>query len=263
MVASPSLGLACALGVLVSLAPRTDIRRTARSRAVTADSVINAYLAAVGGRSAVLAVRTRRLRGTYDEGQLHAATDIVWARPATRRVNVHAPGFEYSEGFDGSTWEYNFKTGQLKRDSGAAADAGRRGAEFDESFIDYRVKGHRVALVGLDTLNGRAAYQLRVTLADGWVKEYYFDPTTQLIVALRKSMPVHATGAAVASLSYYGDWRKVGAVLMAHSFVEREVATSRTMNTLHWDVIELNVTLEPSELAPPPRRVPKAICNDS
>jgi hypothetical protein len=39
--------------------------------------------------------------GRYDEGNMHATTDIAWERPGVRRVNVHAPGFEYSEGFDG------------------------------------------------------------------------------------------------------------------------------------------------------------------
>ncbi len=90
-----------------------------------------------------------------------------------------------------------------------------------------------------------------VTLADGWEKEYFFDTKTHLIVALRKSMPVHATGAAVVSLSYYGDWRRDGAVLEPHAFVEREVKTGRTMNALHWDAIELNAELSPSELQAP------------
>ncbi|HYL56975.1 MAG TPA: hypothetical protein VEU73_15495 [Gemmatimonadales bacterium] len=217
----------------------------------TAQRLIDDYLAAIGGYAAVEHIHTRRMRGAYDEGPLHATTDIAWARPATRRVNVHAPGFEYAEGFDGSTWEYNFATHVLTRDSGAAADAGRRGAEFDESFIDARAKGHHVELVGLDTLDQRETCALRVTLADGWEKEYYFDPRTYLIVAVRKAMPVHATGPAVISLSYYSDWRRVSGVLTPHTFIERERGSGRTMNILHWDLIELNPVLTPTALAVP------------
>jgi len=217
----------------------------------TADRLIDDYLAAIGGYAAVEHIRTRRMRGTYDEGALHATTDIAWARPATRRVNVHAPGFEYAEGFDGSTWEYNFATGVLKRDSGAAAAAGRRGAEFDESFIDYRAKGHHVELIGVDSLDRHQTCALRVTLADGWVKQYYFDPRAHLIVAVRKAMPVHATGPAVISLSYYSDWRRVSGILTPHTFIERERESGRTMNILHWDLIELNPELTPMELEVP------------
>src|SRR5690349_24086091 len=219
--------------------------------ATPADRLIDDSRAAIGGYAAAEHIRTRRMRGTYDEGTLHATTDIAWARPATRRVNVHAPGFEYAEGFDGSTWEYNFATRALKRDSGAAADAGRRGAEFDESFIDARAKGHHVELVVLDTRDQRETCALRVTLADGWEKEYYFDPRTYLFVAVRKAMPVHAPGAEVTSLSYYSDWRRVSGVLTPHTFIERERGSGRTMNILHWDLIELNPELTPMELEVP------------
>ena len=66
-------------------------------------------------------------------------------------MNVHAPGFDYAEGFDGRTWEYNFQKQQLVVDTGAAADAGRRGAEFDESFVDYARKGHTVQSLGAES----------------------------------------------------------------------------------------------------------------
>jgi hypothetical protein len=68
------------------------------------------------------------MRGSYSEGTLEAATDIVWRRPSLRRVNIDAPGFKCSEGFDAFTWELNLGTGKFVRDTGAAADAGRRGA---------------------------------------------------------------------------------------------------------------------------------------
>lgn len=221
------------------------------SQAKTADQVIGRYYEAIGGYDVLKKVRSRRMRGTYVEGDLRATTYIAWARPAMRRVNIHAPGFEYSEGFDGSTWEYNFQTQAFKRDSGAAEAAGRRGAEFDESFVDYRSKGHRVALVGVDSIGGRKASHVRVTLRDGWVKEYYFDTHTHLIIAMRKAMPIHATGAAVTSLSYYEDWKRNGDLLEPHTFIERDAATGRIMTTLHWDVIESNPKLLASELRPP------------
>lgn len=66
-----------------------------------------------------------------------ARTDIAWQRPDTRRVNIHAPGFEYSEGYDGRTLEYNFQTLRLVVDTGAAADASRRGASLTISHRQW------------------------------------------------------------------------------------------------------------------------------
>jgi len=229
--------------------------REASIEAPTADDIIAHYYRAIGGHEGLEQISTRHMWGTYSEGSLHANTDIAWKRPTLRRVNVHAPGFEYSEGFDGQTWEYNFQKQQLVVDTGAAADAGRRGAEFDESFVDYAQKGHTVELIGADSFENRAAHRIRVTLADGWQKEYVFDDSTGLILALRKAMPLHATGPAITSITDYEDWRTEGGVLQAHRFSEHEVQAGRLLNTLQWDSILTNVSLGADALGRPARQV--------
>ena len=231
-------------------------RASARERepspgAATVDEIIAHYYRAIGGHDRLEQVVTRHMLGAYSEGTLEAKTDIVWKRPALRRVNVHAPGFDYSEGFDGKTWEYNFQKHQLVVDTGAAADAGRRGAEFDESFVDYATKGHTVQLVGAESFGSRPAHRVRVTLADGWQKEYVFDDSTGLILALRKAMPLHATGPAITSITGYEDWRPEGGVLQPHRFAEHDVLSGKLMNTLQWDSIRTNVRLSSGELGRP------------
>ena len=219
--------------------------------ALSADEIIAHYYRAIGGHDRLERIVTRHMWGTYSEGTLNAKTDIAWKRPALRRVNVHAPGFDYSEGFDGRTWEYNFQKQQLVTDTGAAADAGRRGAEFDESFVDYAQKGHTVEVVGAESFANRPAHRIRVVLADGWQKEYLFDDSTGLIVALEKAMPLHATGAPVSSLTAYEDWRAEGGVLQPHRFAEHDLSSGRLMNTLQWDSIRTNVRLTTSDLGRP------------
>jgi hypothetical protein len=224
------------------------------SRAV--DAVIDEYYHAVGGYERIKAIRTRHMFGTYVEGSLQATTDIVWQRPALRRVNVHAPGFEYSEGYDGETWEYNHLTGKAVVDTGGSADVGRRGAEFDESFVDYRSKRHHVELIGREILGASPVVHLRVALNDGFAKDYYFDANTHLITAVGKAMPIHAVGSPVKTLSFYEDWRVEDGVLQPHSFVEKIVATGKVLNTLHWDRIEDNVPIRITEIENPAHAVP-------
>jgi hypothetical protein len=188
----------------------------------------------------------------YSEGKFLATTDMLWKRPNLRRVNVHAPGYDYAEGFDGETWEYGFQSQKFIIDTGAAEAAGRRGAEFDESFVDYAGKGHTVGVVGAERLEDRPAHRIRVSLADGWQKEYVFDDSTGLILALKKAMPVHATGAPVTSLTMYEDWRSEGGILQPHRFIERELPSGRLMNSLQWDSIRTNVSLSERDLGRPP-----------
>jgi hypothetical protein len=171
-----------------------------------------------------------------------------------RRVSATGPdGFTYVEIFDGEKeWECSDRFAKpVQLDTGAAERAGRRGAEFDESFVDWRAKGHRVDARGRTSLRGRAVEQLHVILADGWEKDYYFDAESGLLVALRKAMPLHAQGADVESLSFYMDWRTVRGLLIPFASEERNVKTDAVMNVLNWTKIELDVVVRDEAFHPP------------
>jgi len=221
-----------------------------------ADKLINEHVRARGGYKNIRAIKSLRMTGTYQEGKNTFGTYIEWKRPYFRVVVVGVPDEVYREGFNGISWEYSKPSGELKitPSSSDAGKAARRGAEFDESIIDYRQKGHRVEFIGKEKIEDKDVYRLRVTLSDGWVKDYYLDTNTYLIVALRKAMPLHATGPAIESLTLYEDYRPVAGVLYPHSFVERNTATGQIMNTLKWQTIEANVVIDASQFSPP---VPK------
>lgn len=218
-----------------------------RADSASVDAVINRYYAAIGGHDALLADTTILLTGSYEEGTFKATGTMLWRRsPLARRVSVTGPdGFAYIEIFDGThEWEYSerfSKPAQL--DTGAAERAGRRGAEFDESFVDYAVKGHRVESRGRTSIGGRNVYQLHVMLADGWEKDYYFDAATGVLFAMRKAMPLHARGDEIESLSYFSDYRKAGHVLRPFVIQERNVKTGALMNTVRWNSIQTNVPI--------------------
>ncbi len=221
--------------------------------AQSADEIIARYLTARGGYQKLKAIKTLRMSGTYQEGESSFGTYIEWKRPLSRVVVVGVPNEVYREGFNGTSWEFSAPSGELKvtEASSAAGKAARRGAEFDESIVDYPEKGHQVELVGREKLNGSDVYLLRVTLSDGWIKDYYLNTKSYLIVALRKAMPLHATGPDIESLSLYEDYKSVAGVLFPHSFVERNTATGKIMNTLHWKFIEANVKIDDEQFSPP------------
>ena len=225
----------------------------------SADEIINKYIKARGGYKKLKAIKTLRMTGTYQEGKNTFGTYIEWKRPWFRVVVVGVPDEFYREGFNGTSWEYSLPTKALKitEPSSAAGTATRRGAEFDESIIDYRAKGHRVYFVGQERLAGKNVYHLRVTLRDGWAKDYYLDTESYLIVALRKAMPLHATGPDIESLTMYEDYRSVAGVLYPHSFVERNTRTGAILNTLHWKEIEANVEIDDRQFDPPTVKSPE------
>jgi aryl carrier-like protein len=239
-------------GVAIILAPSTA---PADPRPQTAEEVVARYVDAIGGDQALKSVRTLRLTGKHREQGFEIDMEIVWRRPNVRRVNWRlSPQVEGAEGFDGTApWEVNHKSGKAELLTGVQADAARRGAEFDESFVDARAKGTRVVLVGREILDGRAANHLRVTLADGGVKEYYLDAETGLIMALKKAMPIHGQGKPVSSITRYRDYRRVGGLLYPYSFEETNAETGAWLSSDAWTRVEVNPNLDESLLRAPNR----------
>jgi hypothetical protein len=219
----------------------------------TAADVVARYLGAIGGEQALQEVKTLRLTGKHRERGFEIDMEIVWRRPDVRRVNWRlSPQMEGAEGFDGAVpWEVNHKSGKAEALTGVQAAAARRGAEFDESFVDAQAKGSRVVLVGRETLDDRAANHLRVTLADGWVKDYYLDADTGLIMALKKAMPIHGAGKPVSSITRYKEYRRVGNLLYPYTFEETNAETGAWLSSDAWSRVEVNPDLAESALRAP------------
>lgn len=224
---------------------------------LTVEQVLAQYYEAIGGYDRLRAVRTRRMRGHYTEGSLHAATEVLQERPLLRRVSLFTPKFDHIEGFDGQTWEYhrdaNQSHGHLVRDTigGPAELAGRRGAEFDESFVDYRERGFNATLLGRASLGELEVYRVRIIRNDNWTLDYYFDVYSHLLIAKQKAMPLHAEGPDVESITFNSDWRFVSGLLVPFAGEERNTKTGAIMNTLLWETVEFNVPLKRADLLPP------------
>src|ERR1700712_3447949 len=125
------------------------------------DTILGNYYEAIGGYTRLKDMRVRRMQGVYQEGTLIARTEIVQRRPNLRRVTVHGGAWDHYEGFDGAAYEFHRdsgKAGHLSRVTGEAALAIIRGAEFDESFVDYAAKGFRASVVGRESVLGLDVY---------------------------------------------------------------------------------------------------------
>jgi hypothetical protein len=122
--------------LLLVLGFASDVHTTVR----LADRLINEHIRALGGYKKIKTIKSLRMTGTYQEGKNTFGTYIEWKRPFFRVVVVGVPDEVYREGFNGTSWEYSAPTGDLKitESSSAAGKAARRGAEFDESIIDYQ-----------------------------------------------------------------------------------------------------------------------------
>jgi hypothetical protein len=217
------------------------------------DQIVERHIEALGGQEKINAIHTVVEHLEYREGSF-VIPDAFIARMRPYYKTIADPtdkSVDINEGYDGSAWEYYRDPGVVIRTVGAAAAATRHGTELIDSLVDYEQEGTKLKLSGKVTFAGKPAYQIHVTLADGFEKDVFVDERSFLIVGDRRTAPLHAFGASVTSENHIGDYRPVNGVLFPYSIKEVEIASGKELNSNTVRSIEVNKPLDKSFFSPP------------
>jgi hypothetical protein len=216
------------------------------------DGLVARHVAALGGAERLQAIRSRIERGRYREGTFEIATYAAYRRPFYRVIGEPANALtEIHEAYDGSAWEYYPDPGIVVRTVGPAAAASRHGAAFDDPLVDYALHGTAIADGGDVTIDGHASRLLHVTLADGFTEDVYVDRASEMIVAMERTVPMHAFGERLRTHNELSDYRPEGGVLYPHRFREIDTATGRLLTESTVGTIEINPDLPLASFSPP------------
>ncbi len=220
---------------------------------ISVDEIVERHIQAIGGHKKLDAIQSVITRGEYREGTF-SIPDAFMARMRPYYKTICDPRKELGdvcEGYDGSAWEWYKDPGVVLRTVGAAAAAARHGTDLFDSLVDYKSRGTKVALVGSKTFDAKPAYNLRVTLADGFEKHLLVDQQSFLIVGDRRAAPIHAFGEAVRSENRIGDYREVDGVLFSFLVVEVDINTRKELNRFTTQSLSTSEKLDPQFFQPP------------
>lgn len=232
----------------------TSGRTSAQPALPNVDSVIARHISARGGAQALGAITSLLYdRGAYSEdGKVLDTTAVMMLkRPYFKLVGHPERRPDFLEGYDGAAWEWYEDPGITLRTTGAASEATRHFADVEGPFVAYRKKGHRVRLIGRARVADRVAYQLRLTMPDGYTTDFFLDTATALIIASRHTAKVHAYGQPVTSETRFDDYRAVAGVLFPFRSREVDVVSGRELNAMQWGSIEANRNLPDVWFSPP------------
>jgi outer membrane lipoprotein-sorting protein len=116
-------------------------------------------------------------------------------------------------------------------------------AEFDSVFVDYKDKGHKIELVGKETVAGKPVFHLKVTKKGGPPQDYYLDAETGLETQIATTT-VDPRGNSVRSVTEFSDYRDVEGRMVPFGIRQRvngNVVASTTLSK-----VEFNVPIEDS-----------------
>lgn len=217
------------------------------------DDVVNNHITALGGKAAIASIVSVIERGWYREGDFKIDTFTAQMRPFYRVIGDPRtdPLGEIHEGYDGSAWEYYPDPGIVVRTVGAAADAARHTAAFDDPLVDHARRNIRLTLEAPTTVRGTKEYTIRTILADGFTEDLYVNPTTWMIDAEKRVVPMHAFGKRYTTINALSDYSPEGGVMRAHRFQEIDEETDATLTESAVTSVEINPPLPLSMFSPP------------
>jgi hypothetical protein len=236
-------GFAALLAAPAADAPAPDV-----------DTIIARHIEARGGEAKLRAINSLMFEnGVYAEpglkGDGHATMMLM--RPYFKLVGDPRRKGDFMEGYNGASWEYYADPGFVVWTTGAASKASRHFAGVDPALLDYKKRGYAAELVGTETIAGRPAWDVRITMPDGYRSENFIDKQNYLLIGSGHTAEVHAFGNEVTSRTVNSDFRRVAGILFPFKSTEVEVATGKELNSMQWGSITANRPIPVSWFSPP------------
>jgi hypothetical protein len=218
----------------------------------TADELINKNIEAKGGLEKIKAIKSVRMTGKLNGGGgFVAAMGQENLRPNLVRETFSLQGMTAVTAYDGATgWHIQPFMGH--KDPELLGEDELRGllldADFDGPLVDYKEKGNSVEYLGHDIVDGDDALRLKVTLKNGDIIYYFFDPDTFL--EIRKEVQQNIRGSIRESVTDMGSYKPVAGVMYPFSISEGSKANPAE-STVTVEKIEVNVPMDQTDFALP------------
>ena len=222
------------------------------SRALTVDDVIERNTSAMGGRAAIEAIHSIEINlhitdpGFEVDGIYHAA------RPGRMRIDVQTGGKQvFTEAFDGQQGWQSHDQSEPEPASPKAAAALRHGVELPGKLLglhEMRQRGHKIDLVGRETVDGIDYYVLRLTFGDGYATSLYVDPQSWLITRRRDVRPLHVDVDPTPTTieQRISDFREIAGVRFAFASTEIDLKTGKQLESTKVGSIKVNPPIDES-----------------
>ncbi len=226
------------IGIVVGLATAAGLSAELEGL----DEILSAHYEALGGVDRLQSVESARFLGVMSIGvEAEAPFVMTFKRPLKSRLEFTVEGLTGIQAFDGKTaWMIlpMMGQGEAREMPEGQALAMAEQADFDGPLVDWKSKGHQLALLGIEELESGQAYKIEVTLANGKVRNYFLDTATFLTV--RQEGNVSIQGNEVEVETRLSNYKEAGGLMFPH-LIESRAKGAPAGQRFAFDQIELDV----------------------
>lgn len=216
------------------------------------DALIARNVAARGGAEAWRALRSLRLSGDMDVGQeMYVPYTLEQKRPGKMCLEFEFDEAMATQCVDGdSGWKLLPFMGRVVPEPMSEIELREMAAaaSIDGLLLDSDKRGYRVQLLGKESVDGRDASKLEVTLPGGAVRWVYLDEETGLEIKLEAMRSLRGMERLVET--EFSDWRDAGGLLIPRRQVTRMAGDAESHIMTVKDVA-VNPVIDDSRFAMP------------
>ena len=213
----------------------------------SADSILDKYVAAIGGEAAWRKLNSRVSKGTIDipSANLSGTVEVHEKAPDFSLAVVNLSGMTFQRGFDGAAgWSSDPQNG-LRTLSGAEGEDSKREADFYHQ-LHMRKNYSKWKVIGTEKIGDHDAYALEATSSSGDVDKMYFDAKSGLL--LRAIRTVHSPQGDEVIQSDLSDYRDTDGIKLPFSVHQTSVQAEYTIT---FTEVHHNVDLSDGQFAKP------------
>ncbi len=217
----------------------------------TADSIINRYINARGGKEKLLAIQT-----VYMEGSRQMMGNEVPVKVNIVQGKLFRNDFEFggTTGYMIITPTEGWSFIPMRSTTPDAIPADRLKSlqyqlDIPGALVNYAAKGSTVALAGKDTLDGAECWVVKLTNNEGKVLTYYIDTKTSLLNTTKQmTTAMGPQGKEREVTTKYADYSAVDGVMFPHTISNPGQGPNAGSTT--FDKIEINKPVDQSLYKP-------------
>ncbi|HEV7577980.1 MAG TPA: outer membrane lipoprotein-sorting protein [Caldimonas sp.] len=222
---------------------------------LTVAQIVDRNVAARGGLQSWRAVNSMTFAGEMDAGgKKDTKLPFVFTlkRPHKSRLELRFEDQAAVQTWDGvQGWKLRPFLGRTEAEPFSAAEARSAAAddELDGPLVDYARKGSRVELVGMDKVEGRSTYKLKIIRKTGEARHLWLDASTFLEAKI-DGEPRKLDGKLHKVAVYYRDFKSESGLNVPHT-IETFVDGVKGSHKMTIQTVSMNPAVDDSRFAKP------------
>ena len=220
------------------------------TQAQSVDDIINKYVEARGGKD-----KLNAMQSVYMEGSRQMMGSEVLVKVSMVQDKLYRTDFEMG-GNTGytivtPTEGWSFIPMQSPKVEPIAADRLKTmqgQLDIAGPLVDYAAKGNKAELQGKETIDGKEAYKIKLTLNTGKEVTYYIDTKTNLIIQSKQMAPARGNNAPQEIITNYSDYKSFDCIMFPQTIANPGGGMMGGSTT--FDTIVVNKPIDESQYKP-------------